>query len=638
MKTYKERTDIILEKANTIKKNQKRRIRTALGAGISACAVALGLFLFVPYNTNPPSVNQYQENEYYDIIAKLNQATFKTPHYDNNFEAITDSLLSAAGGNSGKDYAGTAGAEGNFADIDLNIKHENAVPEMDSEASSESYEEITDNQVAGVIEGDRIKRSSKHIYYMNFSTLSIYTIEGENSKLINSYSIEDKDGYKLSAYQDEWEMFLSEDCSTITILSSCYNSDLNTKYVCLINLDVTDPENITESKRTYLSGSYLTSRLVDDEILLISHFRVEGTPDFSDVKTFIPQYGTPENMVSVSAADIISPDELSSTLYTVACKIDEKTLEAKSTAAFLSYAEEVYVSTDNIYASRSYSLEDEKDGHIYTRDTSQISAMSYSGETLEYVGSVEIAGSILNQYNMDEYEGILRVVTTTNTNIYKEYTEGGNGSRQHIWNEESGSNASLYCIDLSTWQVVASVESFAPQNESVQSVRFDKDKAYVCTAIALSDPVFVFDLSDLNNITYKDTGTITGYSISLINFGNGYLLGVGYGDSFNTLKLEIYEETETGVISVCSYEVDNCDFATEYKSYYINRDKHLIGIGYNAYGASDFENHYTLLQFDGYDFIKVIDECITGINDYKRAVLIDGYFYMFGENFVVKKL
>ena len=185
------------------------------------------------------------------------------------------------------------------------------------------------------------------------------------------------------------------------------------------------------------------------------------------------------------------------------------------------------------------------------------------------------------------------------------------------------------------------MERFAPQGESVQSVRFDKDKAYVCTAIVLTDPVFVFDLSDLNNITYKDTGTITGYSSSLINFGEDYLLGIGYGASFDTMKLEIYTETATGVESVCSYEMPNCYFASEYKSYYINRDKHLIGIGYDDYNQineTDFINHYTLFLFDGYDFVKLIDEEITGFNDYKRAVLIDGYFYMFGENFAVKAM
>lgn len=622
MKTYKERTDIILEKV-TAKRNKQRTLRASIGAGISTCAAALALFLFVPFDSNLPSIEKYQGNEYYAIIEKLNVATYHEPIYDNYFDMIVGEISqNVSDGIWSKDdmMSGSAAPEGGSL----------------AESAGENYVETTDNQVSGVIEGDRIKRSSSYIYYMNDTALSIYTIEGENSKLIKNYIIEDKDGYKLSAYADEWEMFLSKDCSTITILSSCFHSDTGKKYVCLINLDVTNPENITETGRNYLSGSYLSSRLVDDEILLISHFNVDATPDFTDESTFVPQYGTPENMTSVPADNIIAPDELDSTLYTTVCKIDAKTLEARSTAAFLSYADEVYVSSDNIFASRRYQKEEQRDGYTYCSTMSEISAMSYSGDTLEHIGSFDVAGTILNQYSMDEYEGILRVAATTNDFAYRETTDGENAFVQYDVNTEK--NASLYCVDLSTWQIVASVEHFAPANEEIRSVRFDKNLAYICTAVVLSDPVYVFDLSDLNNITSKDSGTITGYSSSLINFGNGYLLGVGYGSDFSTFKLEIYKETADGVASVCSYEVSNCNFATEYKSYFIDREKQFIGLGYSSYSDSDFTEHYSLFGFDGYDFVKIIDEEITGNNNYKRAILIDGYLYMFGKEFVVRNV
>ena len=81
--------------------------------------------------------------------------------------------------------------------------------------------------------------------------------------------------------------------------------------------------------------------------------------------------------------------------------------------------------------------------------------------------------------------------------------------------------------------------------------RFDGTDAYVCTAVQLTDPVFFFDLSDMDNITYKETGTIEGFSTSLVNFGNGYLLGIGTGNVWGSLKIEIYEESATGVVSVC---------------------------------------------------------------------------------------
>ena len=668
MKTYKERTNAILEKVNTKKKQRKRRITVA--STLCACVIAVGCYLFIPIDNTPPNVDEYKANEYYDVIAKLNEAIYEKPGYNNNFDAITgtlDGVLEDALDGALDKYedavGGTASDVGIMeGDVDLNYgATDNIILESTPESSTpspdkENYQETTDNQVAGVIEGDRIKRSSKYIYYMNSTTLSIYTIDGENSTKAGSFVVEDKDQYKLSAYQDQWEMFLSKDCSTITIISTCYNYSIGETFVCLINLDVTDPSNVQETERTYLSGAYLSSRLVEDEILLISHYNLGNDIDFEVPSTFVPQYGTCDDKECVPGENIVTPEKLTTTSYTVVAKIDQKTLDQKSTGAFLSYTNNIYVSSEKIYATRHYYSEDKLpnfndsceayDSYRFQSVWTEISAMDYSGDTLIPAGSVTVEGTINNQYNLDEYEGVLRIVTTTDAFIigYVDTPVSSYDSISYgesIINELTGRNASLSCIDLSTWEVIASVERFAPRGESVQSVRFDKDKAYVCTAIVLTDPVFVFDLSDLNNITYKDTGTITGYSSSLVNFGDGYLLGIGYGASFDTLKLEIYTETATGVDSVCSYEVPHCYFASEYKSYYINRDKHLIGIGYDTYENTDesgFNEHYTLFLFDGYDFVKVIDEEIIGVNNFKRAVLIDEYFYMFGENFAVKTL
>ncbi|NCA92610.1 hypothetical protein EOM82_05085 [bacterium] len=167
---------------------------------------------------------------------------------------------------------------------------------------------------------------------------------------------------------------------------------------------------------------------------------------------------------------------------------------------------------------------------------------------------------------------------------------------------------------------------FAPPGEEIRSVRFDKDVAYVCTstdisAFQITDPVFFFDLSDLNNITYKDTGTIEGFSSSLINLGNGYLLGIGRGDQW-TLKIEVYEETEDGVRSVCSYDIYAAEYSTEYKSYYVDRTNQLIGLGVS--------NRYILLLFDGYELVELVNVSLAGDNSIKRGVYIDGYMYMFG--------
>ena len=599
MKTYKERTASILKKAHkkTIKRN-------AIGGGI-LCALLIIGFSLIPYDTTPPSVERYASSDYYSIIEKMNLLTYTPPKYKNPLEKFMFSLSSGFGGKNSDIMNGEAS--------------------VDSSAESESPGDfdVTDNQVTGVIEGDRFKRTDSHIFYISDGHIIAFSIEGENSQAVGYFEIQNSDGYKLIAYENEWEIFISPDMKTLTLVSTGYHSDTSKTNVVLVSIDISDPTKMVEKSRTYLSGDYLSARMIGDELLVMSNYRIyKSQINFDNPTTFIPQYGTLGNMQTIEGDNIVAPDALTNLSYTVVCKVDASTLEAKSTGAFLSYSNEVYVSKNNIYASREYNttVADTIDPHraVFKRMT-EISALSYSGDAFHPLGHVSVEGEILNQYSMDEYEGILRVVTTT-----------------------TNRNASLYCIDLNTWEVVASVENFAPEGETVRSVRYDGTAAYVCTAftsiVELNDPVYFFDLSDLNNITYKDTGTIEGFSSSLVNFGD-VLLGIGYGDDWDTLKIEIYAETDTSVEPICSYEVPQCAFSEEYKSYLIDRNNMRLGLGYSHWNDDGSgEDCYVLLQFDGYNLIEVLKVPVGGPHEYKRAVIIDGYIYIFGDNFVVEKL
>lgn len=608
MKTYEERTTDILKKARL-----QRRKRNIIHTGI-ACIFILGIILFIPYNTTPPSVERYAASDYYSIIEKMNKLTYSPPYYKNAFEQYVLEPLDS-----------TFFPKSTSCDDLIYESTEAEMPGDSASGQDKGFTDVTDNQVDGIIEGDRFKRGDNYIYYLKEDGLAAYSIAGDASGEVGYYRFSDADGFKLFAYADQWEIFLTEDQNTVLLISSGYNPHSGQTCVVLVSIDVSHPAQMKERQRTYLTGSYLSARMTGNELLLIAQYNPRWSQiDFSDESTFIPQYGTLNNSICIDAEHIIAPEELTSSNYTVVCKIDAATLEAKSTGAFLSYAKEVYVSKDTIYATRTFTgFHSDTEEGLVSQSMTEITAINYRGEDFVTVGSIQIPGMVKNQYSLDEYEGILRVVTTTSKRF----------------NYSSETNAGLYCIDLNTWELVASVEDFAPMGETVQSVRFDKDYAYVCTAVQIqfTDPVYYFDLSDLNHITYKDTGTIAGYSSSLVNFG-GYLLGIGYGDSIDTLKIELYQETPEGVEAVCSYEVERCSFSTEYKSYLIDRDHMRIGLGYYQYGAHEFDDCYVLLQFDGYGFIELVKAPLGGENAYKRATVIDGYLYMFGDNFIVKKL
>lgn len=612
MKTYEERTADVSVRMKKIRR-KKRIVRSSVCLSL----VVLLLVLFVPYNTNPPSVRQYAASPYYGLIEKINAATFQKPPYRNNFELLVNGF-------------GNVGMTGSASPDDM--PNMEAVPDempssddmfLGTAVDKGEYVEVTDNQVSGVIEADIFKRSTEYVYYLRGNEISVYSIAGEDSCLVGAYQIvlefkqEVKEGEGSEYYYfDSAEMYLSQDCTALTLVLEGYDSRIGS-CATLVSLDVTDPDHIQETNRVYVTGSYLSSRMVDGNILLMSKYRVKDNRDFADESTFLPQVGTPGNMTPVAAEDIIAPEELSSVYYTLVCAIDGNTLEVNDTAAFLSYSDDIYVSNDHIFASRSYTqYEDECTYHTVT----EISCLQYSGEALTYKGSVTVEGSLKDQYSMDEYEGILRVVTST--------FNAGQISDGEFTSFRTSRNASLYCVSLEDFSVVASVEKFAPENETAESVRFDGSMAYVCTAevVQLRDPVYFFDLSDLQNITWTDTGTIDGYSSSLINLGEGFLLGIGFGDSWQ-LKIEVYEEVEDKVISAACYQLD-AEFASDYKAYYINRDADIIGLA--VYPWDTGRTEYILLHFDGYELNEIYRQHVDSGMNACRAFLADGWFYILG--------
>ncbi len=609
-------------------KPKRNRVFVSLVAACACLALLFcNLWLFIPFNADPPDVSQYADSAYYGLIQKLNALTYQRPKYKNNaarlWAGIKNSVLNGA------------------------RDEDTAAPEDAGtlvEEATGTYKEITDNQVEGIIEADRIKRSDTHVYYLSDRVLHVYAIDKENTKEVGSYTFQSRSGIY---FLDQWELYLSSDCRTVTVVTQTYAKDYvdSERYVNLISLDVSDPTNIVKKEEFTVTGKYMSSRLTGGSILLLTEFVIDKrTLDFADERTFVPQIDLGNGAHSIPADGIVSPENLSSARYTVVMKLDESTLDLKGAAAYLSYSEDVYVSADHVFLTHVFAEEQQnEDGTVTRNSMTEISCLAYGGEGFEKKGSVTVRGYVKDQWSMDEHEGILRVFTTTNATTLREYTsrDGSVTSAEILQTATGQSNASLYCIDLSGFEVVASVIDFAPPREEIQSVRFDGKVAYVCTSVELSDPVFFFDLSDLGNITYKDTGTIEGFSTSLINLGNGYLLGIGRGGDWSSLKIEVYEETANGVRAVCAYEMRNTHYSTEYKSYYVDRQNQLVGLGVldNTREEPIERGRYILLHFDGYELVELVNVPLAGDPAHKRSVYIDGYLYMFGPTgFLVQKV
>lgn len=628
----------------------------ALGVSVAALLLPLGLANsgedeVIDRNNLPSELREYADSEYIDVmlaIYKYNKAlrVDATKHPSYTIDGIFDYLFGAFG-NSGFDEE-APGAEAPEA------MAPGSTPTGDGVNKGE-YVETTDNQVSGVIEGDLFKRSDKYVFYLNAVEQHVlaYSIAGEESELVGIYKLPFFDtSDEGHGYVTGIQMYLSSDCSTLTVYGNRYGTFIDCtdgiegdKYelndLTVLSVDVSDPANMTLKKRVSVKGNCLSSRLVGGKLLMMTNFNFGYGIDYSDESTFLPQIDRGEGFESIAAEDIIFPEDLSGNMYTVVLQMDEKSLEIEGAAAFLSYSNTVYVSSDKIFITRGYrgNSECEKDGERYLENKSMtdIYALGYGKDGFSKLGGITVDGTLKDQYSLDEYEGILRVVTTTSSRLYPNAIVK-NGAIEYSGSKVSlaatGTNAALYCIDIATWEIVGEVRDFAPEGETVESVRFDGDHAYVCTAVVITftDPVYFFDLSDMSNITYTDTGVIDGYSSSLINFGDGLLLGIGFGENRDILKIEIYAENAGKVESVCSYERKAVGFSLDYKSYFIDRENGLVGLAINDYYRGS--NEYVLLGFNGYELTELLSaKEAVGLDwldpNYTRATLIEDYFYIF---------
>ena len=628
MKNYDERMENIRAKANQLK--SRRRM-------VACCcmllAVVLTLSLLTPYLGQQSGIEPK-----YQLIPDINLATYQPSGNNGDYEQLVELLTT-----SDEDYFAMdliraeleaaleallkAEFNGSTATLGATIPSYSASTTV---GGSQQYIEVTDNQVEGVIESDIFKRSDKYIYYVRSNKLSVYSIEQEDSAEIAT----------LVFPRTIWnaEMFLSSDCTTLTILCQ---QDIEELGWCVVvySLDVSDPTNILVQEPLIFKGSYISSRMVDDKLLLIYNYNVVNSVDLGNPENFVPVYGTQDELQLMPAEDIFCPAEKpTSARYTVIAQLDAKTLQVEDTAALLGYSREVYVSQSGIYLTYGYNRYEDKGTSKVRTSYTDITGVSYRGENLNILGTVTVEGSIMDQYSMDEYNGVLRVATSTSV-LEGEQFELDIKYEQIFWAiTERKENCNLYCIDLSSWEIASAVTAFAPDGDEVTSARFDGPMGYICTAevVTMTDPVYFFDLSDIYNITYKHTPIIDGYSSSLINFGD-YLLGIGYNED-RDLKVEVYKETAEGVEPIASYEREGW-FSQEYKSYYMDRENNLVGLARHDLNAGQYV--YVLLCFDGHQLVEL--ERIPVSSDYVyteecRADIIDGYLYLLEETLHVKRL
>ena len=214
----------------------------------------------------------------------------------------------------------------------------------------------------------------------------------------------------------------------------------------------------------------------------------------------------------VECANLAHPETFSG-LDTVAVSAFDmgSALQSRQTVGLIAGGQQIYATDTSTYVSTT----------DWTRDgsaakTSLHKFVTASSGASTYQGSGEIPGTLLNQYAMSEYDGVLRVASTVSER------RGWTNPRQLT----QGVVTTLQEQDGALRQL-GQVGGLGQQdNESIKAVRFIEDRGYVVT-FRSTDPLYILDLRNAAAPKVVGELKIPGYSGYFHPIGENLLLGVG---------------------------------------------------------------------------------------------------------------
>jgi len=509
----------------------------------------------------------------------------------------------------------------------------------DAELKSPDYSE-TNVQVAGIDEGDIVKTDGKYIYVLRNNELIIFKADGAGTKQVSKTVVckneedtavpNNKNEYYYS-YEYATEMYVHNGKLVVLTSFNDYSqlfrnniytykdSQITKVYV----YDVSDPAAPKLEAQLGQDGYMLTSRLIDGTLYLISTYYVYN-PIEDDPGTFIPRvYAEGEATLFPRDCIAIMP-YLSSTSYTIVCSYDLTEAKLAANQSVLGGGSTVYMNQKNLYIAANNTDTQESAPYrdsIYTvidyayKSVTDIMRFDVTDGGISFTGSCTVPGRLLNQFSMDEYNGFLRLVTTTYSSSYSVYSDEKMGWSNYVWREDLSANA-LYILD-EAMSITGKIEDIA-KDERVYSVRFDGDIGYFVTFRQV-DPLFAVDLADPSAPKILSALKIPGFSDYLHVYGDGLLFGLGRNADENTgrtgsMKMSMFDTSDPADI----FEKDKLMLDDYYSTALYNHKAILISPKKDII-AFPVENGYAIYGYS------------VESGFYRRALITDLAGYWFGD-------
>lgn len=414
-------------------------------------------------------------------------------------------------------------------------------------------------------EADVIKRSGDRLYALSaIGGLTVVDIsDPDDLKLLGRFRttatpfemyIRDETAYVL--YNGFGEYDYDDKTETYTYYQTSY----------VIALDVSEPETISERKRFEVPGYIADSRLVGDALYVVAYddsycYRCGDKPQ--------------THVMSLNVSD---PSDIE--------KVDEINFDERQDG--YGWGRSLSGNDERLYISgpRYGNGEQPEGSSIQVIDISDASGDMQEGDNLA------VAGQINSRWQMDEYDGVLRVV-----------------SQPMSWLSETLPTVETFTIESSAELTPLGTTTLElPEAETLQTVRFDGPRGYAIT-FRQTDPLFTIDLSDPANPVQAGELQMPGWVYYMEPRGER-LIGLGYdqANAEGSLTVSLFDVSDLAAPTM----IKRVNFGGAWGSF--AEDQNRIQKSFQVLDADQL----VLVPFSGYDYTE--DDTCRGYGAYKSGV------------------
>lgn len=422
-------------------------------------------------------------------------------------------------------------------------------------------------------EADIIKLEGNLLYALSrYGGLSVIDVSdpsnlrslGRHKVMATPFEMYVRDGTAFVLYNGYGEYEYDADTQTYTWYQTSY----------VIALDASDPAAVRETGRFPLAGYISDSRIVGDVLYVAA---------FEDGYCWGCGNGPRTNLMSLDVAD---PSAIA--------KLDELSFE--ETENTYGWKKSLMATDERMYlAGPAWGATEQPEGSV-------IQVVDISDPTGDMVlgASVEVGGQIESRWQMDEYEGFLRVI-----------------SQPFTWRTDLVPVIETFTVESSDVVTpLASLPMVLPRPERLQSVRFDGERAYAIT-FEQTDPLFTIDLRNPAAPVQAGELEMPGWVYYMHPHGDRVLgLGFDQGNPEGSLTVSLFDVSDLSTPTM----LDRVNFGGDWAS--LAEDQDRI---HKAFNVMD-EQNLVLVPFSGWSYTENMDETgyYCGLSEYQSGVqLVD---------------